>query len=282
MKTLILGASGQLGSDLTPLSPKAILLGRSDVDVTDLAALLMVLDQHQPERIINCTAYNLVDKAEQEPEVAFRANALVPRELAKWCEARSAELVHISTDYVYGLDCSRKTPYREEEAPGPLCAYGLSKLAGEYFVRSHCPQHYIIRSCGLYGLAATKSKGNFVKTMLRLGLQKPELRVVNDQHCTPTSTADLAQGIDALLRTSQYGLYHITNFGTASWYDVASVALNAAGIATPVLPISTAEFGALAARPAYSVLDCSKFSEITGLTLRPWEEAVKDYVRMLT
>lgn len=278
MKTLLLGAGGQLATDLAPLFPDAICLSRSDVDVTNTLALQSTLHEHRPELILNTTAYNLVDKAESQQEIALHANAFAPLEMARWCANYDATLVHISTDYVFGADQNRQSPYTETDEPGPLGMYGRTKLWGETAVRQNCKRHFVIRTCGLYGHAATKSKGNFVKTMLRLGKEKPELRVVNDQRCTPTCTRDLAAAIQALAFTNQYGLYHVTNTGSATWFELAVEALRLAGIGTPVRPITTAEFGAPAPRPAYSVLDCSKFEATTGRKLRPWQEALREYI----
>src|SRR5262249_41359675 len=147
----------------------------------------------RPDVVINCAAYNFVDKAESEPEAAFAVNAFGARDLARLCAQRECTLVHFSTDYVFGLDSNRTAPWREDDPPEPVSAYGTSKLTGEYFIRSICARHVVIRTCGLYGVSGSGGKGgNFVETMLRLAGQGKPLRVVADQHCTPTYTVDLA------------------------------------------------------------------------------------------
>ncbi len=170
MRIAIIGAFGQLGSDLVPLlGERAIALGHADIELADPSSIAGALDARQPTHVINCAAYNLVDRAEDEPEAAFRVNAFGTRNLALWCAARNAALVNVSTDYVFGLDGSLGRPRRETDPTGPVSAYGASKLAGENFVRSLCPRHLVVRTCGLYGRHAARGKGNFVETMLRLG-----------------------------------------------------------------------------------------------------------------
>ncbi len=280
MRIALIGAAGQLGTDLhRQLSGEVIPLTHADVEITHPDSIQAMLDRVQPDMVVNTAAYNLVDKAETEIEAAMAVNAWGVRSLALACAKRQLTLVQISTDYVFGLGSSARTPRRETDPPGPQGVYAASKLLGEDFVRSLCPQHFVVRTCGLYGQAATKSKGNFVLTMLRLAKEKPQLKVVADQRCVPSYTHDVAEVIAALVRTQAYGLYHATNSGESSWYEVAREAVRLAGLATPVLPITTAEFGSPAARPAYSVLDCSKIEGVTGLTLRPWQDALAAYLR---
>ncbi len=280
MRIALIGAAGQLGTDLQrQLSGDVVPLTHADVEVTQPDSIQVMLDRVRPDMVVNTAAYNLVDKAETEYEAAMAVNAWGPRNLALACANRQLRLVHISTDYVFGLETGVNTPRRESDLPGPQGVYAVSKLLGEYFVRSLCPHHFVIRTCGLYGQAATKAKGNFVLTMLRLAQEKPQLKVVADQRCVPSYTRDVAEAIAALVRTDAYGLYHATNSGESSWFEVAREAVRLAGSATPILPITTAEFGAPAARPAYSVLDCSKITGVTGLPLRPWKEALAAYLR---
>lgn len=279
MRIAVIGAGGQLGSDLVrQLGDRAVPLDHGQIEITDPASVAAALGGLAPDVVINTAAYNLVDRAEDEPETAFCVNAAGARHVAQWCAGASAAIVHLSTDYVFGLDAARATPYGETDLPGPQGAYAISKLAGEHFVRAECPRHYIVRTCGLYGAAATRSKGNFVQTMLRLGRERPELRVVDDQRCTPSFTRDVAAGIARLIETGAFGTYHLTNSGSMTWCEFAREILRRAGISTPIVPITTAEFGAKARRPAYSVLDCDQFTAATGMRLRPWEEAVGDYL----
>jgi dTDP-4-dehydrorhamnose reductase len=201
MNYIVLGSAGQLGRDLCPrLSGKVIPLTRDSADLTQPEGLRAVLIRERPDVVINCAAYNLVDRAESEPEAAFAVNAWGVRHLALICRDLDCLLVHFSTDYVFGLDEARRTPWAEDDAPGPVSVYGLSKLAGEYLVRSLCPRHIVIRTCGLYGVWGSGGKGgNFVETMLRLASQGRPLRVVADQVCTPTYTVDVAEATIGVL-----------------------------------------------------------------------------------
>jgi len=280
MRIALIGAAGQLGTDLhRQLAGEVIPLTHAEIEVIRPESIEAMLDSVLPEMVVNTSAYNLVDKAETEYEAAMAVNAWGPRHLALACAKRDLTLVHISTDFVFGLDGGATAPRMETDLPGPQGVYAASKLLGEYFVRSLCPRHFVIRTCGLYGQAATKAKGNFVLTMLRLAKEKPQLKVVADQRCVPSYTKDVAEVIAALVRTDAYGLYHATNAGNSSWFEVATEAVRLAGLSTPVLPITTQEFGAPAARPAYSVLNCSKIEQATGLTMRPWKQALAAYLK---
>lgn len=279
MRIAVIGAHGQLGSDLMlQFGARAVPLGHDQVDITDPARIAAALEAVIPDVVINTAAYNLVDRAEDEPAAAFNVNAFGPRHLGKWCAQQGAVLVHVSTDYVFGLDAGRTQPYREDDLPGPQSVYAASKLTGEHFVRAECPRHIVVRTCGLYGLAATRSKGNFVQTMLRLGRERSELRVVDDQRCTPSFTSDVAAAIARLVDCGAEGTFHVTNAGSMTWCEFAREIFRQAGIGTPVVPITTAEFAAKARRPAFSVLDCSKYEALTGIRLRPWQEALGEYL----
>jgi dTDP-4-dehydrorhamnose reductase len=277
----IIGASGQLGSAFRQLlGERAIPIQHSQIEISDAESIRAALMAANPDFVINAAAYNWVDKAEDEPQVAYAVNALGPRNLALVCAERAIPLLHVSSDYVFGLDAST-TPLRETDLPGPVSAYGLSKLAGEYFVRSLCPQHFVIRTCGLYGHAQAIGKGNFVKTMLRLGRERGHVRIVNDQHCTPTSTIDLAGALVELIATQEFGLYHLTNRGATTWYDFAREIFRAAGVAVTTEPITTREFAAKAPRPAYSVLNCEKAARILNVEMPAWQDAVGKYLQTL-
>jgi dTDP-4-dehydrorhamnose reductase len=169
-------------------------------------------------------------------------------------------------------------PYGELDRPEPLSAYGVSKLAGELFVRAICPRHFIVRTCGLFGPTAAAGTGNFVQTMLRLGRERRELRVVDDQTCCPTSAADLARAIEALTAGESYGLYHATSSGSATWCQFAREIFRLAKLDVAVQPVTSAEYGAAARRPGYSVLDCSKLAAAVGFSLPPWEEELERYL----
>lgn len=281
-KIAVIGAHGQLGSDLLRLwGNRAVALTHADIEITDPGSVAAALDAAAPQYVVNTAAYNAVDRAEQDPRAAFEVNALGPLHLARWCEDKGVPLLHVSTDYVFGADAARAMPWSEEDLPGPVSVYGCSKLAGEHLVAQACSRHFVVRTCGLYGTAIQESKGNFVRTMLRLAGERDELKVVDDQHCTPSFTADVARAIDALLATDEYGLYHVTNSGQTTWYELACTIFALTGRDVRVLPITTAEFAAPAARPAYSVLEGRKLADNAGVTLRPWQEALADYLAQI-
>jgi dTDP-4-dehydrorhamnose reductase len=280
MKTVVLGSAGQLGRDLVALLPgHVVALTRADADLTDAIRLRACLEAHRPDRVVNCAAYNLVDRAESEPRAAFDANSWAVYSLAGMCRDLDATLIHFSTDYVFGLDATRQVPWTETEAPGPVSAYGLSKLSGEYWTRMLCPKHFVIRTCGLYGLWGQGGKGgNFVETMLRLAGQGKPLRVVNDQRCSPSFTRDIAIAAIALIETGKFGLYHLTNAGACSWFEFAAEIFRQAGVDVHLTPISSEEYKAPAKRPAYSVLDNAAAIAAGAPALRPWQEALGDYL----
>jgi dTDP-4-dehydrorhamnose reductase len=281
LKNAILGANGQLGRDLGPrLSGEVVALTRERADLTRSETLRTTLAELRPDVVINCAAYNFVDKAESEPEATFAVNAWGVRSLAQVCRDLDCVLVHFSSDYVFGLDDVRRTPYRENDPPGPVSVYGLSKLAGEYLVRSVCPRHFVIRTCGLYGVWGSGGKGgNFVETMLRVAGQGKPLRVVADQTCTPSYTVDVAAAATALVGTGRYGVYHLTNSGSCSWHEFARTIFDLAGVRAGLAPITSREYGAAARRPAYSVLASPAYESLGLPALRPWQEGLATYLQ---
>lgn len=281
MRYAVIGAQGQLGRDLCPrLSGDVIPLQRDKAEITKIDLLRATLTELRPDVVINCAAYNFVDRAETEPEAAFAVNAWGVRNLAIACRDLSLTLVHISTDYVFGFDEERQTPWTETDAPGPVSVYGLSKLSGEYLVRAICPRHFVVRTCGLYGVWGSGGKGgNFVETMLRVAGQGKPLRVVADQMCTPSYTVDVAEGLVALMQTGRYGLYHLTNSGACTWHEFARSIFDQAGVKAELSAITSRDFGAPARRPGYSVLSMRKYEELGVKPLRPWKEALGEYLR---
>lgn len=281
MRVAVLGAAGQLGRDLCPrLSGDVVPLTRADLDLDRPDTIADFFAAQRPDVFVNCAAYNLVDQAEVDPESAFRVNSWGVRELARACRNANVRLVHVSTDYVFGLDAARTTPLREDDPPGPISVYGLSKLAGEYLVRSICPLHLVVRTCGLYGVWGTGGKGgNFVETMLRVAGQGRPLRVVSDQRCTPTYTVDLADGLVQLIEREAQGLYHVTNSGDMSWYEFAAEVFRQTGTKADLSPILTAERNDPAKRPPYSVLSLEKLVAFGVERPRPWQEALATYLR---
>jgi len=284
MSVVVVGAAGQLGRDIChELGSRAVSLRHKEIELTDSASVRSVLTELRPEAVINTAAFNRVDDAESRPQEAFGVNAFGVRSLSEVCRDLDCLLVHFSTDYVFGLERGRSAPIGEVEAPGPVSVYGLSKLAGEYFVRTICAKHFVIRTCGLYGLHGSGGKGtNFVETMLRLGRERGQVSVVNDQRCTPTFTVHLAQATLELIRHHDFGLFHWTNSGDCSWHEFACEIFRQADMDVQCKPISTAEFAARAARPKYSVLATEKIQRLGLPAPRPWREALREYLALRT
>jgi dTDP-4-dehydrorhamnose reductase len=233
----------------------------------------------QPQAVINCAAYNYVDRAESEPDQAMATNAWAAGKLARICSEVGATLVHFSSDYIFGLEADRRRPYEVTDPPGPVSIYGLSKLAGEYMVQTHSTRHFIVRTCGLYGVWGSGGKGgNFVETMLRLASQGKALRVVADQYCTPSYTVDIAEATAQLLKTQAYGVYHLTNAESCTWYEFAKAIFEWAGVKADLSPITTAEFAAAAKRPPYSVLSLARYCNLGLSVPRPWRQALNAYL----
>jgi dTDP-4-dehydrorhamnose reductase len=282
MKIAVLGAAGQLGRDLCPRLAalgEVVTLSRADLDLAQLDTIRAKVDALRPDAFVNCAAYNFVDKAETDWDAAYRANASGPRQLAIACALSGAKLVHFSTDYVFGADANRDTPYTEDDQPGPVSAYGESKVNGEALIRMSAPDALVIRTCGLYGVWGSGGKGgNFVETMLRVAGQGKPLRVVNDQRCTPSYTADVADATVQLLEAGATGLYHVVNSGDCTWYEFAAEIFRQSDLKPDLTPITSAEFGAPAKRPAYSVLSTAKLASVVGSPLRSWQEALAAYL----
>jgi dTDP-4-dehydrorhamnose reductase len=252
--------------------------GRLELDLCDFVYTRKVLVDLKPAVVINAAAYTRVDDCEDEPERAFWVNAFAVRNLAQVCTEVGCILVHFSTDYVF--DGAKASPYTEADLPNPLSVYGVSKLAGEHFVRSLVPRHYVVRTSGLYGVGGAASRrGNFVETMLRLADEGRPIRVVADQVLTPTAARDVARKTVELLPTDRFGLYHVTNAGQCSWYEFASSIFALAGLQPRLEPISAAEYGARARRPKYSVLAHTRLAELATDDLPSWEEALASYLR---
>jgi dTDP-4-dehydrorhamnose reductase len=292
---LLIGAGGQLGTDLKNSLPAATLvpLARADLDVTDPTAIERVLAAHQPAWVINTAAFHRVDDIERDPEAtrqAFLVNAAAVHHLARACTRHRARLVHLSTDYVFsgGQDGGPAGPYSESAAPAPMCGYGLSKLAGERLIHlAAAPErpaeaHVVVRSSGLYGVAGSAGKGgNFVETMLRMAREGKPIRVVDDQVTTPTYTRDLAEGIARLVAARPPGgVYHLTNGDACSWYEFARRIFTLCGLTPSLTPVSSAEFGAPARRPSPNGVLANTRAMALGLpALRPWPEALEAYLR---
>ena len=282
MKVAVTGANGQLGTDLCKVLSHSDLvpLTHNDIEISDMDSVKQVLNKYRPDIVINTAAYIRVDDCETEQDKAFSINALGARNVAVVAQQLGAGLVHVSTDYVFGGGSQLPViPYTEFDNPVPISVYGKSKLAAENFVRHLCTRYLIIRSSGLFGIAGASGKdGNFVETMMKLAREWDELRVVNDQVFSPTYTRDLASKIVELIGTEYYGVFHITNKGSCSWYELTKEILKQARLNTPVIPVSSEQYLQKARRPGYSVLD-NYHLRLLGLDNMPtWQEALKDYM----
>ena len=286
MKLAIIGARGQLGSDLVKvLQPlhDLIPLTRAEVEVTSPESVEAMLRLHQPELVMNMAAFHKVDVCEDEVGPTFAVNTVGVRALALACRARNTVLLHMSTDYVFGGDRTRSIPYVETDTPAPINAYGISKLAGELFVRYLMERYYILRVCGLYGVAGSAGKGgNFVELMLRLAHGGKPIKVVDDQRLTPTYTVDVARQIAALIETGRYGLYHATSQGECTWYEFAAEIFRQTGLTPNLDRARTGDFGEKATRPAYSVLENKALQAIGLDQMRPWQQALAAYLQERT
>lgn len=283
MKFLVLGAQGQLGTDIIKILKKSYSTEDitawdiNDLDITDFAATSQSLKILKPDVIINCAAYLRVDDAEKESDKAFLVNSAAVNHLARECQQMDATLIHISTDYVF--DGDRTIPYAENDCPHPINIYGISKLAGEYAVRANLQKYYIFRVCGLYGLKSSiHKKGNFVETMIRLSKEKDKLQVVDDQILTPTYTLDAAVKIVETLQTNSFGLYHLTNDGGCSWYEFTQEIFKIMGKDIKIEPIKTRDYPTLARRPYFSVLEKKALSQ-AGISPMPlWQDALHRFL----
>jgi dTDP-4-dehydrorhamnose reductase len=278
MKIALLGSNGQLGQDLQlalhlhQVHP----FTRKDFDVTDHARARSVLMDVRPDVVLNTTAYHRVDDCETQADAAYQVNALALLNLIRVANDLDSILVHISTDYVF--DGKAQRPYTELSHPFPLSVYANSKLAGEFLVRSTSKKYFLIRSCGLYGAAGSQGKGgNFVQTMLAKAKRGESIRVVNDQVVTPTYTLDLANQIARVLPTEHFGLFHMTNEGSCTWYEFARSIFELSGIKADLTPTLTELLRSPAVRPKYSVLENARLKELGLNQMRHWREALSAY-----
>jgi len=290
MKLLIIGAKGQLGSELVRECNRkkfsCLALDLPEFNITDTSQVEKTLAAFKPSIVINASAYTNVDKAETEPEIAFTVNSDGPANLAESCDKNRIPIIHISTDYVF--DGSKGQPYAESDPISPLGVYGKSKEEGESKLRSILKQHIILRTSWLYGTYGN----NFVKTMLRLGSEKEVIKVVSDQYGCPTCAADLAKAVvDISKQITQnpkiaWGTYHYCGLGTTTWHKFAKAIFEIASQyqnfkVTSVEAITTAQYPTRAKRPAFSALDCSLIKKHFGINTKPWQESLKNTIERI-
>ncbi len=273
---LVFGASGQLGQCLAHVAkerntPDLIFPPEDQANILDLAKLRALFEQHRPAYVINCAAYTAVDKAEDEVEIARKVNRDGVENLARLCGEFGSVLIQISTDFVFAGTGNQ--PLVETDEAAPISVYGLTKLEGEQVIAPLTDKYFILRTSWLYSEYAN----NFVKTMLKLGRERDELRVIWDQVGTPCYAIDLAGCILTIIETQnpQYGIYHYSNEGVTSWYDFATAIFELSGTTVKTTPIRTAEYPTKATRPAYSVMDKSKVKQALGVAIPHWRVSLQ-------
>lgn len=282
MKVAVIGASGQLGQDVVQSFVAAgheiSALTHDDLELSNQRSVEIGLKHSNPAFVVNTAAMHHVEKCEQDPQRAFLVNAIGVRNLATVTRDLGIVLVHVSTDYVF--NGKKESPYIERDEPLPLNVYGNSKLAGEYFVRTINPKHFVLRTSALYGASPCRAKGglNFVELMLKLGREKGQMRVVDSEKVSPTSTAELGAQIVALSQCDIYGLYHATAEGSCSWYEFAREILSMSGVQAKLSIASPGEFPAKVPRPAYSVLENAGLKRIGLNKFQPWQQGLQHYL----
>jgi dTDP-4-dehydrorhamnose reductase len=280
-RMLLLGGAGQLGSEIQRQGDAVLDITappRTSLDVCDAAAVNAAVEALKPDLIVNCSAFHAVDVCETRFADALQVNAVAVLQLARAAERRGARFATISTDYAF--DGKARAPYREDAAANPIQAYGISKVAGERAALSAHPEGaFVFRTCGLYGVAASRQKsGNFVLNRLADAQVKDSIEVGNDLTCTPSSASDMAAAMLSILENeASPGLYHLTNAGACTWADFTAEIYRLAKARTRVIPIDRGGHYAPARRPLYSVLDCAKARSV-GAILRPWQDALARFV----
>lgn len=279
-KILITGANGQLATCIKDIEAKfdsstLIYTDYHDLDITNFQNLRNYFKEHSVQWCVNCAAYTAVDQSETDQENAARINVFGAENLAKVCKELRVKLIHISTDFVF--DGKTSVPYNEEDQTHPLGVYGLTKLEGEFAVQKNVFEHFILRTSWLY----SEHGNNFMKTMLKLASTHSEIKVIADQIGTPTYAADLAEVIREIINSNseEYGLYHFSNEGVASWYDFAVAIFDIAEINVTVKPIATSEYPTPAKRPSYSVMDKKKIKETFNFGIPYWRNSLKEAIK---
>lgn len=283
---VVTGKNGQLGRELETLAASFtgfdfLFTGREELDLNNPDSIPAFFKEHRPAYVVNCAAYTAVDKAETERETAYAVNAVAAGNIAKACEELNAVYIGISTDYVFNGNGT--SPYLTTADCDPVNYYGYSKYMGEQLARAFCSKSIIIRTSWVY----SRHGNNFVKTMLRLMKERPEIRVVNDQLGSPTWAADIAAAIVQVIQQIEagkavYGIYHYTGKGVISWYDFALAIRDTAQLSCEVLPIPSSAYPTPAKRPAYSALDTAAFTKDYGILPKDWNTALQECIRQLS
>jgi len=281
LKVAVIGSTGQLGQDLMRVfGEEAVGFAHEDLDVADEESVASAVRSAEPDWVLNTAAFHRVDDCETNPTLTFATNATGALNVARAAAAVGSGVAFFSSDYVFGdQNRGRDNPYEEEDAPHPLSVYGVSKVAGEQLVMQANPRHLVVRSAGLYGTATSRKGWTFPELMLNKARNEGVLRVVTDQVLSPTFTADLAGKTKELIEQDAVGLFHLTNAGECSWFEFAQGALELAGVEAKMEQISTEQMNQRARRPPYSALDTTRLEAVGLEPLRPWEEALNDYLR---
>ena len=282
MRILVTGSNGQLGSEIVALQPQEthhqwFNLDINELDITDKNAVEQFVVNNKIDGIINCAAYTNVDKAEEDVALCYKVNRDAPQYLAQAIEKVGGFIIHISTDYVF--DGTNNIPYTEQDKPNPVTIYGKSKIEGEQYVCESCKQHIIIRTAWVYSSYGK----NFVKTMIKLGKEKPSLGVIFDQIGSPTYARDMAKAIITIVNQGIIpGIYNFSNEGVISWYDFTKHIHQLANITScEVAPIHTADYPTLAQRPHFSVLDKTKIKNTYNIEIPYWRDSLEECIQLL-
>jgi dTDP-4-dehydrorhamnose reductase len=280
MKVLLIGANGQLGSDLFKVFKAAgdtvVPVTHAQVDVCSEERVAEITVDAKPDVVVSTAAFHRVEECETRAALAFQVNGMGAMNLALACQRSGVILVNYSTDYVF--DGKKSSEYDENDLPAPLNVYGTSKVVGEYLVAAYADRRFVIRTCGLYGVAGSRGKGgNFVETMVKKAMAGEPIRVVDDQVLTPTYTADLAEATRKLISTGKYGLYHVSSEGQCSWYEFTRHIMDCAGFGAKVSPVKSSEFASPVHRPTYSVLSKAKLRAL-GVSMPSWKDALPRYL----
>jgi dTDP-4-dehydrorhamnose reductase len=276
MKVLVTGAKGQLGYDVVKRLNKSKIdcfgIDIEECDITDQKQVYSVISEYKPDVVVHCAAYTAVDKAEDEREICYRINVTGTQNIANACKKIDSKMVYISTDYVF--DGEGEDPFDVTDKPNPINYYGQTKYEGELAVQNILDKYFIVRISWVFGI----NGNNFVKTMLKLGKDRDEISVVADQVGSPTYTFDLAKVLAEMIKTEEYGIYHVTNEGYCSWYEFACEIFKQAGMDIKVNPIKTEEYPTRAKRPKNSKLKMLDTKQLSNPHIKNWREALKDFM----
>ena len=281
MRVAVIGSTGQLGQDLLRVfGDRAIGFAHEDLDVTDPAGVALAVRSAEPDWVLNTAAFHRVDDCEEDPTSTFAVNATGALNVARAAADIGSGVAFYSTDYVFGGEGrERDHPYVEQDNPYPLNVYGASKVAGEQLAMQANERHLVVRSAGLYGTATSRKGWTFPELMINKARTDGFVRVVTDQVLSPTFTADLARTTKQLIDHDARGLFHLTNAGECSWFDFAQKAFEIVGVKARMEPIDTGQMKQRARRPSYSALETSRLGAVGLNPMRPWEEALGDYLK---